>query len=544
MLYTEISVPPSFFAAKWIPIVISIVAAGAVSWLYVLYYRHRETARLGVVNLCVTLCLGVMILTAALTPVDIYTVGSLKTADGQFEPWALNGSTVDALLHRTSISYYVLYTIVFLMAYVALPFAYFYSRNSASRMEDDEEPVSVRRRLCVSLGYAVGSSLLLITVGSCCLLLPAWHESLSASSHLPHFDDPHQSGIWRDLVSILLYFTASIGSLTMISNTGFGLSLLPMLLFVGIETPEERLHSLRAQRATLQTVICSVRDQVNYSTFPSWHSSQLERLQREDEQLQEEEIQVVSSLRSCCYRMLALTRPLQILLGVLVSTIGCLFFFSLLLTNIDKAVYSDGRSTGFALTSRRLPNPLDWLLVELSRLYPLDLLLYVALVVVLVVATLAAVHHMGLGFCCRRLYDVARGSVSSTALILLSQSLVFVLVALQVFLLAVAPHYTMFGSQHYRVRSIVASNAPLLIQLLPCTCDAPPDQCVLSRLSSLLLSFTYRAVDFGTIFYYCTWLFLISVVAGFIGTVLIVRWSRIRAAELADAALGSPSIPQ
>ena len=54
---------------------------------------------------------------------------------------------------------------------------------------------------------------------------------------------------------------------------------------------------------------------------------------------------------------------LQFLFGVFFSIVGLLIFVSLLLTSVDKAIYSLGPKHGFVLVNGSLPNPVDMLLV-------------------------------------------------------------------------------------------------------------------------------------------------------------------------------------
>jgi len=98
-------------------------------------------------------------------------------------------------------------------------------------------------------------------------------------------------------------------------------------------------------------------------------------------------------------------------------------------------------------------------------------------------------------------------------LVLLVLSLVYVLLALNVLLLSIAPHYTMYGDQRY-ARHTPQPDGTVKDEVFPCSTLAPAGQCVLSRMSLLLLRFSYKAWIFGAVFYWGTWLFLLSVLAG------------------------------
>ena len=66
--------------------------------------------------------------------------------------------------------------------------------------------------------------------------------------------------------------------------------------------------------------------------------------------------------------------------GVIFSIFGFLIFLSLILTNIDKAINSDGIFSGYTLQNSTLPNPVDLMLVFAQQVFPLDYILYTLLV--------------------------------------------------------------------------------------------------------------------------------------------------------------------
>ena len=61
------------------------------------------------------------------------------------------------------------------------------------------------------------------------------------------------------------------------------------------------------------------------------------------------------------------SRPFEMLLGVLFSSLGFLLFLSLLLTNIDKALHSGGPCTGYALQVQGGGGGLQIFLIQWKR---------------------------------------------------------------------------------------------------------------------------------------------------------------------------------
>lgn len=55
---------------------------------------------------------------------------------------------------------------------------------------------------------------------------------------------------------------------------------------------------------------------------------------------------------------------------------------------------------GYALPNSTYPNPIDWLLVKLQPIYPLDYILIIIFSFSLVMYTLSGIKHIGIRFFC------------------------------------------------------------------------------------------------------------------------------------------------
>ena len=62
--------------------------------------------------------------------------------------------------------------------------------------------------------------------------------------------------------------------------------------------------------------------------------------------------------------------------GIFFALLGLLIFISIMLTQVDKAMHSDGAKSGYVLINGSLPNPTDMLLVYSQDAFPLDYILY------------------------------------------------------------------------------------------------------------------------------------------------------------------------
>ena len=77
----------------------------AVSWLYVLYYQ-RARGRSWLVSAMVAFSLSVTLLVVVIIPVDVYAISSMKTKDGNFEPWASRNATRQHIENTIMTGYY------------------------------------------------------------------------------------------------------------------------------------------------------------------------------------------------------------------------------------------------------------------------------------------------------------------------------------------------------------------------------------------------------------------------------------------------------
>ena len=99
------------------------------------------------------------------------------------------------------------------------------------------------------------------------------------------------------------------------------------------------------------------------------------------------------------------SRPFQLAIGVFLGLLSLLLAVSLVLTNIDRALHSS-LSNGYSLQNSSLPNPLDLALIAAQAIFPLDYILYTALVVFLVSCSTAGLTSLGIRCCCLALYKI------------------------------------------------------------------------------------------------------------------------------------------
>lgn len=240
---------------------------------------------------------------------------------------------------------------------------------------------------------------------------------------------------------------------------------------------------------------------------------QLEQLEDHEQLIERQQSHLEA--RSCIDRCGTLLRPFKIALAVLFLLMATLVVISLVLTNIDKILHSLGPKMGYALPVRKLPNPIDIVLVYAQRVFPLDYILLSGFVLYFFLCSMAGIQRLGIWFCCIHVYKVRVHHTRPQGLLFLCFFLIFIVLALNVLVYEVAPQYTTYGSQHYWV-NVTHTGERTKSQLLPCSISAPEDECVMTRMAMLLVRFFYKVWIFGAAFYWASWVFIAVVLIGFI----------------------------
>jgi len=91
--------------------------------------------------------------------------------------------------------------------------------------------------------------------------------------------------------------------------------------------------------------------------------------------------------------------PFRIIFGFGCLSISLLIIGSLVVANIDKLLNSKcGLSCGYFIDKYTLFNPLDWLLVQLSKVFPLDLIFIGIILFYVLVSCIFGIVRLGVRF--------------------------------------------------------------------------------------------------------------------------------------------------
>ena len=147
----------------------------------------------------------------------------------------------------------------------------------------------------------------------------------------------------------------------------------------------------------------------------------------------------------------AVFRPIKLLGGILLLLFAVLIWVSMLLTGIDKAKNSICKSKcGYILGHVDIFNPINWILVQSSKIFPVDYVLVGLLVLFFFGSSVVGIASIGIRFLWIRLFQIRRGHTSPQAMLMAIVMLTLVSLAINYTLVTmVAPQYATFGPQTF-----------------------------------------------------------------------------------------------
>ncbi|GFR80356.1 LMBR1 domain containing 1 [Elysia marginata] len=387
--------------------------------------------------------------------------------------WAQNLTVREDLEDSVLVTYYVLYGIIAFFLFLLLPFMYFF-------YEEKDENSTFKARCCASLKYCIVCLIIAVVFLLIGALVPSRSTPKANSTEWEKIDfllhDMTQTRI-EDALSFVTSIFSLIGMLCLVMYTAYGMSAMPMDLIKGQSSAKsERLQTQR-ERQERQRKRQALRQK--YSSRASMSS----RAQRVDDILAAEESLIArqdrhleAAERSWLRKCMILLRPFEIIVGVVCFLMALLVFLSLLMTNIDKAMHSVGYKSGYALPKRHLPNPVDIALVYAQKVFPLDYIMMVAIIAYFVLCSMSGIRNIGVWFLWIKIRE-----------------------------------------------SIIGANKTAS-HTKECTMNISSDDCTVTRMVFLLVSFFYKMWIFGAAYYYLTWAFLAVTLISFV--VLVVKRRR------------------
>lgn len=226
-----------------------------------------------------------------------------------------------------------------------------------------------------------------------------------------------------------------------------------------------------------------------------------------------------SWLMRAWYKIGAILRPFKLLGGILLLLIALVIWVSMLLTAIDKVKNSFCKHRcGYILGHVNVFNPVNWVLVQSAKVFPVDYAIFMVLVLLLFGSSVVGITVVGIRFLWVRIFNIRKGHTSPQALLLATAMLMLMILALNYSMtMVVAPQYATFGPQTFCDRPSTSileqpdcSNSRELIK--PCSemTDNPVARqvCTPSVVSTFLNRVTLNFPFFGVVFFWAQFVFL------------------------------------
>mmetsp|Transcript_86873 Transcript_86873/g.249253 ORF Transcript_86873/g.249253 Transcript_86873/m.249253 type:complete len:537 (-) Transcript_86873:48-1658(-) len=483
---------------------------GVLFLSYVVYHYFADPQESYVLaTVAVVLSLTVSILCTLLIPVDIYVI-----SEGSIKSESLHLTISQDLVRN---AYLALFASLLFLAFIVVPHAYFYGEERGSGDFD----MKADRRSCwgafrhTSLFVAFVLFLMVVGLnfrpGHTASLDKAWVSQEEASRWVSDLFDSQHGGLNAVSFSIACLTLLGVGG--WVFYTAYGMAAMPFAWLRGKQSASEQrmgleksIASIREKYRTIQARYPSREDgSPDLSRMKAVDRKELNRLQRDyksmvqrNYKLQEYEEKAGMVIP----RLLQFLVPFRWAIGVTMMSISLLVVVSLLLTLIDRLVHSDcGWSCGYTLKERRIYNPADEIFLYLSHVFPLDFMVMGIIVLYIWIASVFGIVCLGIRFLCFNVYQLRTRKSMPQALLVLCNVMSYILLALCMALLTIAPNYTAFGSQ-------TVKNA-----------DGTPGRCSLDRRDSMspcrvsVISafFTRIAVAmpvFSVAYFFANWAFI------------------------------------
>jgi len=201
----------------------------------------------------------------------------------------------------------------------------------------------------------------------------------------------------------------------------------------------------------------------------------------------------------------------------------------MLITGIDKAKNSIcGSRCGYILGHINIFQPINWVLVKSSKVFPIDYVVFLLLVLFLFSASVVGIATAGIRFLWLTIFKIRKGHTSPQALLMATVLLTLIVLGINYSVaMVVAPQYATFGPQTYcdletNSRTEIPDCSEHKDLIKPCSelAENPfaKDVCTPSVLSTFINRVTINFPFFGVVLFWAQFAFLGVYLIDFITT--------------------------
>lgn len=443
----------------WVVYAVVVALLLIISAVFVYIYQTPRERSASVTTVCI-FTITALLATVLLLPVDVALVSStVSSKNGTRKSWATQ-DRVDSITYTLEIVYYTLYSLDALLCLIVVPFTYFFYEEY-DEVASEEGTQTFGSRLWGAFKYTIVFVALVIILFLVGFFVPV------AKKAKGHYDLDYLKYLLSEnhgerALTFALGLLITIGIIIYCLYTGAGLALLPLTFIKSApsvsapalhESTAAQLEENRERQRQLEG-----RNQGNQNGLSSKDRRELEALVREERTLvrrerlaQEASGEGRSWFIKAWLKFEAFFRPLKLIGGFVILIVALLVWISMLITGIDKAKNSICKARcGYLLGEINIFQPLNWIFVKSAKVFPIDYVLFVLLVLLFFSGSVVGLAALGIRFLWLQIFRIRQGHTSPQALLLAAELLTLITLALNYSIsMMVVPQYATWGPQTF-----------------------------------------------------------------------------------------------
>lgn len=444
----------------WVVYAVVIALVVAVASIFVfLYQSPRE--RSATVSIVCIFTLTSLLATLLLLPVDIALVSSTTSSKlGRRKDWATDASVAN-IVYTIKIVYYALYSLDAVLCLLVVPFTYFWYEEY-DEVAAEEGTQTIASRFLGALKYTLAFVALVVIVFLVGFFVPVARDRNGAHYGLDYFRRILEENHGERALTFAIGLLITVGTLIYVLYTAAGFALLPVAFIksapaISAPTLTANTASALEQNRERQRQL-EGRSAGSSEGLNSKDRRELDALVREERTLVRRERLAAEArgehshwLVKTWMKIEAVFRPLKLLGGFVLMIVAIAVWVSMLLTGIDKAKNSVCKShCGYILGHVNIVNPMNWILVKSSKIFPIDYVIFLILILFFFFSSVVGMASIGIRFLWLRLFQIRNGHTSPQAMLMGTVMLTLVALAINYAVaMLVAPQYSHFGPQTY-----------------------------------------------------------------------------------------------
>ncbi|CZT46941.1 probable Probable lysosomal cobalamin transporter [Rhynchosporium secalis] len=439
------------------------IAVGLVALVAAIFTYTYQTPsdRSALVSTVTIITLTSLLATVLLLPVDIALVSSTtSTKLGAKKDWATS-EAVHRILVTLKIVYYSLYSFDAVLCLLVVPFTYFLYEEYDD-VEAEEGTQTFGQRFLGALKYTIIFVVLVVILFLVGFFVPVAKDRKGAHYDLDYFKRLLVENHGVRALTFSLGLLIALGTLLYIVYTAAGIALLPISFIksapsisapqlsettaTALEQNRERQRQLEGRNAGRDGGV-SAKDQRELEALVREERTLVRRERLAAEAQGEGKSFIVRSWTKIC----AVFRPLKLIGGILLLILAIVIWASMLITGIDKAKNSICKShCGYILGNINVFQPVNWVFVQASRVFPVDYVLMLLLVLFLFSSSVVGIATIGIRFLWVKLFEIRKGHTSPQAMLVATVMLTLIMLAINYSIaMMIAPQYAIYGAQTF-----------------------------------------------------------------------------------------------